>query len=402
MNLHRFYPVLRLMARIRWSRFGRQAPAADNAHILRLARVPPRWDKADMSRLFQPLKIKDVEFKNRIFVSPMCQYSATDGIPNDWHLVHLGARATGGAALVIAEATGVSPEARISPSDTGIWNNEQTAAFARIVTFIRSQGAIAGIQLAHAGRKASNAEPWNGHKPLAIGDRGWETVGPSAVAFDEGWPAPREMSKDDMKKVVADFANATKRAERAGFEVVEIHMAHGYLLNEFLSPLSNKRTDEYGGSRENRMRFPLEVARAVRAAWPDRLPLFTRISAFEWMDGGWTLEDSVALAKELKAIGVDLIDCSSGGNHPHAKIEVKPGYQVPFAEGVKRGAQVMTGAVGLITEPKQAEDIIASGKADAVLIARELLRDPHWPLRAAHELGVKVKWPKQYDRAQWR
>lgn len=354
-----------------------------------------------MSQLFSPLKIKDVEFRNRIFVSPMCQYSAIDGLPSDWHLVHLGARAAGGAALVIAEATGVSPEGRISPSDTGIWNNEQTGAWARIVSFIRSQGAVAGIQLAHAGRKASTAEPWNGGKPLPIGERGWQTVAPSALPFDQGWPTPKEMTKDDLKKVVSDFAAATKRAERAGFEVVEIHMAHGYLLNEFLSPLSNHRKDEYGGSRENRMRFPLEVARAVREAWPRRLPLFARISAFEWVDGGWSVEDSVALSKELKSTEIDLVDCSSGGNHPHAKIESKPGYQVPFAEAVRKDAGVMTGAVGLITDPKHAEEIVATGKADAVLLARELLRDPHWPLRAAHELGAKTEWPKQYLRARF-
>jgi 2,4-dienoyl-CoA reductase-like NADH-dependent reductase (Old Yellow Enzyme family) len=300
---------------------------------------------------------------------------------------------------VIAEATGVSPEGRISPSDLGIWNDEQMNAFSRIAAYIKSQDSVPGIQLAHAGRKASNAEPWNGGKPVAIGAGGWQTFGPSALAFDQGWPAPREITKTDMKKVVDDFVAATKRAERAGFEVLEIHMAHGYLLNEFLSPLSNERKDEYGGSIENRMRFPLEVARAVRATWPQRLPLFTRISASDWVEGGWTIDDSVVLSRELRAVGIDLIDCSSGGNHPHAKIEVKPGYQVPFAERVKRDAGIASGAVGLIVDAKQAEEIIASGKADAVLIARELLRNPYWPLHAAFQLGVKTKWPKQYERA---
>jgi len=355
-----------------------------------------------MSKLFSPLKLRDLTFKNRVFVSPMCQYSAEEGMPTDWHFVHLGSRAAGGAGLVIAEATGVSPEGRISPWDTGIWSDAQADAFGRIVRFIKSQGAVAGIQLAHAGRKASTDAPWRGGKPLAREAGGWQPVAPSAIPFDQGHPVPREMTTTDIDKVVADFVAAAKRALRAGFEVLEIHAAHGYLLNEFLSPLSNRRTDDYGGSLANRMRLPLRVAEAVRSALPSGLPLFVRISATDWTEGGWDLPQSIELAKRLKDAGVDLIDCSSGGNAPRARIPLEPGYQVPFAEAIRRDAGVATGAVGLITEPMQAEQIVATGRADAVLLARALLRDPYWPLHAADALGAEVDWPVQYGRAKQR
>jgi len=355
-----------------------------------------------MSLLFTPLKLRELEFKNRIFVSPMCQYSAREGVPNEWHLVHLGSRAVGGAGLVLTEATAISPEGRISAEDTGLWNEEQTKAFKPIVDFIKSQGARAGIQLAHAGRKASNKAPWFGSGPLSLSEGGWVPVGPSALPFSPSSPRPREMNEADMKKVIQDFINATQRSRQAGFEVIEIHMAHGYLLNEFLSPLANQRRDSYGGSLENRMRFPLEVARAVRDNWPTTLPLFVRISATDWVEGGWDVNDSVVFAKELKNCGIDLMDCSSGGNSAHAKIDAKPGYQVPFAERVRKEAGLPTAAVGLITTARHAEEILKSGQADAVFLARELLRDPYWPLRAAHELNFSAPWPKQYERAAYR
>ena len=355
-----------------------------------------------MSELFSPLKIRDVEFKNRVFVSPMCQYSAEDGMPNDWHLVHLGARAVGGAGLVILEATGVNPEGRITPHDLGIWSDGHAEAYSRIAKFIKEQGAVPGVQLAHAGRKASTDAPWRGGKAVGEDEGGWTPVAPSAVAFDEGFPAPKGMDEGDIRKVVEDFRAATHRSLAAGFEVVEVHMAHGYLLHQFLSPLSNRREDEYGGSLENRARLPLEVARVVREEWPEGLPVFVRISATDWVDGGWSLQDSVWLSARLEELGIDLVDCSSGGLVPNASINVEPGYQVPFAEEVRREAGIATAAVGLITEPKQAEGIIANGKADAVLLARELLRDPHWPLRAAYELGEDADWPVQYERAKPR
>lgn len=353
-----------------------------------------------MSSLFTPLKIRDLNFRNRIFVSPMCQYSCVEGVPTNWHLVHLGSRAVGGASLVIAEATGVSPEGRISPGDTGLWNDEQMRAFQPLTLFIKEQGARAGIQLAHAGRKASTAAPWLGGQPLTTHQGGWTTWAPSATPFAEGFTVPLEMSREQIRTTLDNFVGAATRSLAAGFEVVELHMAHGYLLNQFLSPITNQRTDEYGGSRENRMRFPLEVARAVRSVWPDSLPLFARISATDWTEGGWTMEDSLALAIELKKIGVDLIDCSSGGISPHAKVPVGPGYQVPFAESIRRNSGVKTAAVGLITEPHQAEEIIREEKADAVLLAREFLRDPYWPLHAAQTLKVDVAWPRQYERAK--
>jgi 2,4-dienoyl-CoA reductase-like NADH-dependent reductase (Old Yellow Enzyme family) len=351
-----------------------------------------------MSRLFSAFSLRGVEFRNRVFVSPMCQYSSRDGLPNDWHMVHLGSRAVGGAGLVCVEATGVSPEGRISPGDTGLWSAEHTRAFAPIASFIKLQGARAGIQLAHAGRKASTDVPWRGGKHLSEEQGGWQTIGPSAVPFGD-WPAPREMTGADIETVTLQFADAARRAHEAGFEVVELHMAHGYLLHEFLSPLSNRREDEFGGSLENRARFPLLVTEAVREVWPRELPLFARISATDWVEGGWDLEQSVQFSRWLKARGVDLVDCSSGALVPGARIPVAPGYQVPFAEAIRREAGVATGAVGLITEPEQAEEIIASGRADAVFLARAELRDPYWPLRAARQLGAEAPWPVQYDRA---
>ena len=351
-----------------------------------------------MSSLFSVFSLRGVEFRNRVFVSPMCQYSSSDGLPNDWHMVHLGSRAVGGAGLVCVEATGVSPEGRISPGDTGLWSDAHARAFAPIAAFIKSQGARAAIQLAHAGRKASTDVPWRGGKPLSESEGGWQTLAPSAVSFGD-WPAPKEMTREDIEAVVRQFVDSARLALEAGFEVVELHMAHGYLLHEFLSPLSNRREDEFGGSLENRARFPLLITEAVREVWPERLPLFARISATDWVEGGWDVEQSVRLSRWLKERGVDLVDCSSGGLVPGARIAVAPGYQVPFAETIRREAGVATGAVGLITEPVQAEEIVASGKADAVLLARAVLRDPYWPLRAAKQLGAQAPWPVQYGRA---
>jgi 2,4-dienoyl-CoA reductase-like NADH-dependent reductase (Old Yellow Enzyme family) len=353
-----------------------------------------------MSQLFSPLRLRDVTFRNRIFVSPMCMYSAENGVPNDWHLVHLGSRAVGGAALVMVEATGVSAEGRISPGDTGLWNDAQVEAFRRITEFIALRGAVPGIQLAHAGRKASTHVPWKGGRPLAAHEGAWTTLAPSALPFDEGFPAPREMTASDIERVVSEFADAAGRAVRAGFRVVEIHAAHGYLLHEFHSPLSNRRTDMYGGSLENRTRLTLRIAEAVRSVWPAGWPLFVRISATDWVEGGWDLSQSIELSKLLKRAGVDLVDCSSGGNVPKAKIPLGPGYQVPFAEAIRREAGIATGAVGMITEPRQAEEIVARGRADAVIMARAFLRDPYWPLHAAEELGADVEWPVQYVRAK--
>lgn len=330
----------------------------------------------------------------------MCEYSAKDGVPNNWHLVHLGSRAVGGAALIIAEATGVSPEGRISPGDLGIWNEEQIEAFSEITAFIKEQNSVPGIQIAHAGRKASTHIPWEGSGAVPASKGGWTPLAPSAVAFDSNYPVPKEMTLEEIKLVREQFVMATKNAIKAGFELVEIHMAHGYLLNEFLSPLSNKRTDDYGGSIENRMRFPLEVTAAVRKVWPESQPLFVRISATDWVEGGWTLEDSVVLAKKLKELGVDLIDCSTGGSSPTAQIKSGPGYQVEYADGVRKGAAIKTGAVGIITNAKQAEEILESGKADMIIIAREFLRDPYFPLHAAKDLGEDIKWPVQYERAK--
>lgn len=353
--------------------------------------------------LFSPFTIKDVTFKNRIGVSPMCQYSAEDGFANDWHLVHLGSRATGGAALVIVEATAVTPEGRISPQDLGIWKDEHIEPLARIASFIESQGSVPGIQIAHAGRKASMSAPWVGDFTVTPEAGGWTPViGPSAIAFDDNYQVPQAMSKDDIKRIQQAFADAAKRSLKAGFKVLEIHAAHGYLQHEFLSPLSNQRTDEYGGSFENRIRFVTENVAAVQKVWPKELPLFVRISATDWMEGGWDEEQSVQLSRELKAMGVDLIDVSSGGLVPNAKIQVGPGYQVPFAEKIRNEADIQTAAVGMIIDAQQADGIIRNGQADMVLLARELLRDPYWPLHAAYELEVNATWPKQYDRAKPR
>jgi len=353
-----------------------------------------------MSALFTPLRLREVTLRNRIAVSPMCQYSAPEGRPTEWHLVHLGSRAVGGAGLVIAEASAVLPEGRISPDDTGIWSDAQAEAWAPIARFIAAQGAVPAIQLAHAGRKAATEPPWRGGRPVGEGGRGWPPVGPSPLAFAEGYPVPRELLTDDIRAIVGAFRDAARRAEQAGFEAVEIHMAHGYLLHQFLSPLTNRRNDEYGGSLENRMRLPLEVARAVREAFPVERPVLARISATDWVEGGWDLEQSVVFARELREAGVDLVDCSSGGTVPDAKVPLAPGYQVPFAAAIRERAGVATGAVGMITEPAQAEAIVAGGQADLVLLARGMLRDPYWPLHAARALGADVRWPDQYLRGR--
>jgi 2,4-dienoyl-CoA reductase-like NADH-dependent reductase (Old Yellow Enzyme family) len=352
--------------------------------------------------LFQPLTIKSVTLRNRIGVSPMCEYSSEDGAATDWHLVHLGTRAVGGAGLVIAEATAVSPEGRITPGDAGIWAEKHIEPVARINRFVKSRGAVPGIQLAHAGRKGSAARPWDGGASLTEDAGGWQTVAPSAVAFGgDLTKVPRAMTEADIAQVQRDFVAATKRSLAAGCEWLELHSAHGYLMHEFLSPLTNQRADNYGGSFENRSRFLLETTRAVRAVWPDKFPLTVRLSVIDWMPGGWEIEDSIELAKRLKAEGVDLIDCSSGGTMPHAKIIVGAGYQVPFAERIRREAEITTAAVGQITEPTHADEIIRNGRADLVLLAREFLREPYWPLKAAKVLRQKdsLRTPVQYDRA---
>jgi 2,4-dienoyl-CoA reductase-like NADH-dependent reductase (Old Yellow Enzyme family) len=352
------------------------------------------------THLFSPLTLRSLALRSRIFVSPMCQYSSTDGFANDWHLVHLGQFASGGAALVVTEASAVSPEGRISPQDLGLWKDEHHEMLGRIVRFVKSQGAAAGIQLAHAGRKASTKRPWEGTGPVAAEAGGWQPIAPSAIPFTDGWWVPRAADTADLAKIVGDFQTAARRALEIGFDVIEIHAAHGYLLHEFLSPLSNHRTDAYGGSFDNRTRLVREVVAAVRRVWPDRLPLLIRISATDWVEGGWDVDQSVELARLLRDEGVDLVDVSSAGLVPYARIEVKPGYQVPFAARLRREAHVATGAVGMITTPEQANAIVQGGEADAVFIARELLRDPHFPLRAAHVLGQPGPWPKQYERAR--
>ena len=353
-----------------------------------------------MTRLFDRLAIRDITFANRVFVSPMCEYSSIDGFANDWHFVHLGSRAVGGAGLVLTEATAVLPEGRISPHDLGIWKDDHIESLARIVRFIHEQGSAAGMQLAHAGRKASTYAPGKGHGRIPKDEGGWnDVVAPSALPFTEGYPMPQALSIDGIQNIASAFAAAARRACEAGFRVIEIHAAHGYLIHEFLSPISNQRTDAYGGSFENRTRILREIVAAVRDSWPERAPLFVRISATDWMDGGWDIQQSVELARQLKELGADLIDCSSGGNVAHAKIPVGPGYQTQFAEQIRREAGILTGAVGMITSPVQAEHIIVTGQADAVVIAREFLRDPYWPLRAARELGQAISWPVQYLRA---
>jgi len=355
-----------------------------------------------MANLFSPLAIKNIVLKNRIIVSPMCQYSSEDGFANDWHLVHLGSRAVGGAALIIMEATAVSPGGRISPNDLGIWKDEHISFLKRITSFIEQNGSIPGIQLAHAGRKASQYRPWAGSGEVSKENGGWQTIAPSAIAFKEGDSVPKEISKEDIKKTIQDFQDAALRAKNAGFKVIEIHAAHGYLINEFLSPVSNKRTDEYGGSFENRIRFLLEIIEAVRKVWTEEHPLFVRISATEWQDGAWTATDSIQLAEIVKTKTIDLIDCSSGGNILGAHIPVKPLYQVEFAESIKKQTGILTGAVGLITTAQEANAVIEEGRADVVLLAREFLRDPYFPVHAAAELGIDVPWPVQYERAKKR
>ena len=350
--------------------------------------------------LFDSLTLRGLALRNRIFVSPMCQYSAEEGVPADWHLVHLGSRAVGGAAVVLTEKTAVVPEGRITPGCTGIWNDAQARAWERIAAFVTAHGAAPGIQLGHAGRKASCAPPWMGGKPLSGAEGAWRTVAPSVLPFAAGHPEPHALTPEEIEALVPRFADAARRAAGAGFQVVEIHAAHGYLLHQFLSPLSNRREDAFGGSFENRTRFPLAVARAVREAFPASLPVFVRISATDWVDGGWDLPQSIAFARCLREAGVDLVDCSSGGAVADAKVPVAPGYQVPFAAAIRREAGIATGAVGLITEAEQAERIVAGGAADAVLLAREMLRDPYWPLHAARALGVDVPWPDQYLRAK--
>ena len=353
-----------------------------------------------MAHLFSSLRIRNIEFKNRITVSPMCEYSSTDGFANDWHVVHLGSRAIGGAGLIITEATAVSPEGRISPGDLGIWKDEHIVNIKRITDFISQHGSVPGIQLAHAGRKASHNIPWQGSNLVKPEQGGWKTVAPSAIPFSSETDVPTELTHQGIDKVVEDFRKAAQRSLQAGFKVIEIHGAHGYLINEFLSPLSNKRNDEYGGSFENRSRLLLRIVDEIRSVWPDDLPLFVRLSATDWVEEGWTIHDSVRLAMVLKTKGVDLVDCSSGGVITGVSIPLVAGYQVPLAEQVKREAGILTGAVGLITTAKQANEIIADGKADLVIMARQMLRDPYFPLHAAYELGHDVQWPVQYQRAK--
>ncbi|MEO6722814.1 MAG: NADPH dehydrogenase NamA [Ferruginibacter sp.] len=353
-----------------------------------------------MTLLFEPITIRNLTLKNRIIVSPMCEYSSVDGFANDWHLVHLGSRAVGGAALVITEATAVTPEGRITPSDLGIWKDEHIPMLQRITEFIIAQGSIPGIQLAHAGRKASHHIPWKGGKALKPEEGAWQTLAPSAIPFTADEPSPKEMSIADIQQFIIDFSEAAKRALKAGFQVIEIHAAHGYLLNEFLSPLSNHRTDEYGGSLENRARLLLDITEMIRQLIGEEMPLFVRISSTDWVAGGFTDDDAVELAKLLKEKGADLIDCSSGGISPEQKIQVGPMYQTPFAEKIKKHAGILTGAVGLITSATQAEQILQDQRADVIILARQLLRDPYFPLHAAKELGVDVSWPVQYDRAK--
>jgi len=355
---------------------------------------------ASINGLFDELKIRDVRLSSRIAVSPMCQYSCEDGFATEWHLVHLGSRAVGGAALVIAEATAVLPEARISPQDLGIWSEAHIEPLARIAKFIHSQGSVPGIQLAHAGRKASTSRPWDGGGKLTEQEGGWsDVVAPSAIPFAPNYPMPTAATIERIAAIADAFGKAAQRALDAGFRLLEIHSAHGYFLHEFLSPLSNHRPDLYGGSFENRTRIVREVVSKVRRFWPERLPLFIRISSTDWVEGGWDIEQAVELARSLRPLGVDLVDCSSGGNVADAKIPIGPGYQVQFAERIRRDAGILTGAVGMITEPHQADEIIRKGQADIVLLAREMLRDPYWPLHAAAELGKPISWPAQYLRA---
>jgi len=353
-----------------------------------------------MTSLFSPITLRDVTSRNRIFVAPMCQYACVEGMPNSWHLVHLGSRAVGGAGVIIAEATAVVPEGRISPGDVGLWNDAQTEAFQPITSFLREHGAVPAVQLAHAGRKASTATPKEGGGPLVPQAGGWTPVGPSARPFSPLHTTPHSMTASELDEVVESFVAAARRSFDAGFQAIEVHSAHGYLLHSFLSPLSNHREDEYGGALENRARLLLRVVDGVRAVWPERLPLFVRLSVTDWVEGGWDLEQSIELSRWLAVRGVDLIDCSSGGLTPDAVIPAAPGFQTPFATAVRDAVGIPTGAVGLITQPAQAEEVIATGLADIVLLGREMLRDPYWPLHAAHALGVDVPWPLAYTRAK--
>ena len=352
-----------------------------------------------MPQLFQPLTLRSVTARNRIMVSPMCQYSATDGVADDWHLQHLGSRAAGGAGIVSTEVAHVEPRGRITPYCLGLWNDEQRDALARIVRFMKSQGAATAIQIGHAGRKGSTAQPWKGGKPVSAQEGGWQTIAPSPLPFADGYAVPVEMDSDTIAATLKLFAASTRRAREAGFDIVELHAAHGYLIHEFLSPLSNRRTDRYGGSFENRVRFLLEAIDAVRSEWPDDMPLFVRLSSVDWLEGGCDLEGTVRLAQLLKAGGkVDLIDCSSGGLDPRQKIPLFPGYQVPFAAEIRRRTGIATGAVGLINAPDLAEQILATGQADLIIMARAMLNDPYWPLHAAKVLKTKISWPRQYER----
>ncbi|MBO9566811.1 MAG: NADPH dehydrogenase NamA [Niastella sp.] len=353
-----------------------------------------------MAKLFSALDIKGVRFKNRIVVSPMCQYSSKDGFATDWHLVHLGSRAVGGAGLIITEATAVSPEGRISPDDLGIWKDEHIEKLQRITSFISEQGCVPGIQLAHAGRKASTDVPWKGRGKVDVAHGGWTVVAPSALSFSDSYPMPEALDKAGIQKVIADFKAAAVRALRAGFKVIEVHGAHGYLVHQFFSPLSNQRTDEYGGSFENRTRLLFEIIDGIQTVWPAELPLFVRISATDWVDGGWNADEAVALVRLLKEKGVDLIDVSSGGLSLHQHIPVGPAYQLPFSSRIKKETGIMTGTVGLITDALQAETILVNGDADMIIMARELLRNPYFPLQAAHTLKAEAKWPVQYERAK--
>jgi 2,4-dienoyl-CoA reductase-like NADH-dependent reductase (Old Yellow Enzyme family) len=349
--------------------------------------------------IFRPITFRSVAVRNRIMVSPMCQYSATDGVANDWHLQHLGSRAVGGAGIVSTEVVHVEPRGRITPYCLGLWNDGQRDALARIVRFVKAQGAAMAIQIGHAGRKGSTAQPWKGGKPLAVEQGGWQPIAPSPLPFTDGYPVPLEMDRKTIDDTLALFAASTRRAREAGFDIIELHAAHGYLIHEFLSPLSNRRTDRYGGSFENRIRFLLEAIDAVRSEWPDDMPLFVRLSSVDWLEGGCDLEGTVRLAQMLKAGGkVDLIDSSSGGLDPRQKIPLFPGYQVSFAAEIRRGAGIATGAVGLINAPDLAEQIVASGQADLIIMARGMLNDPYWPLHAAKTLKTKISWPVQYER----
>lgn len=363
------------------------------------AALAPTAERETAAHLFTPLEIRGVRLRNRIVVSPMCQYSCEDGLANDWHLVHLGSRAVGGAGAVIAEATAVTPEGRISPEDLGLWNDGQVEPLTRIFRFLESQGCVPGIQLSHAGRKAAVAPPFKGGRPLGLHEGAWTVDGPSPVPYGDGYQIPRTLAPKDIRGLVAAFGAAARRARDAGARILELHAAHGYLLHQFLSPLANQRHDAYGGSFENRTRLLREIVEAARREWPEDLPLFVRVSVTDWVEGGWTVEDSVALAHQLQPLGVDLMDCSSGGIIPKVSIPVGPGYQVPLAERVRRKSGLLTGAVGLITEPTQADEIIRSGQADLVLLGRELLRDPYWPIQASRQLGWTLAPPPQYARA---